>query len=65
MKYTTVSGDTWDQISFKVYGDCKYENLIILNNIEHVECVVFPAGIELNIHELSYEQSETLPPWKR
>lgn len=64
-EYITNSGDTWDYISFKVYGSEKYMNELIKANIEHLEVVIFSANINLTIPKINIQSKVSLPPWKR
>ncbi len=64
--YRTVQGDTWDLIALKVYpelGGEKFTSALIDANPEHVETVIFSAGVELSIPEVSVPASRVLPPW--
>lgn len=64
--YSTVQGDTWDIISYKLYGDEHYIADLIAANIEHRAVVLFSAGVVLNVPEIKQtEPVSTLPPWKR
>lgn len=64
--YTTVLGDTWDMIAYKVYGKEKYAKELVEANLSYVETVVFSAGIVLNTPEItSSTDNISLPPWKR
>lgn len=64
--YTTVLGDTWDMIAYKVYGNEKYTNELVQANIKYVETVVFSAGTVLTIPEITQKtDASSLPPWKR
>ena len=63
--YTTISGDTWDIVAYKVYGDEMYMDKLIKANIEHKDTYIFPAGVKLTLPEIDLEVSETLPPWKQ
>ena len=51
--YTTVSMDTWDIISKKVYGDEHFIDKLIAANIRYRKVVIFSAGIVLSVPELS------------
>ncbi len=65
-EYTTISGDTWDNIAFKVYGNEKLAGLLIDANTKYIETVIFSGGIKINVPELQETQQESnLPPWKR
>ena len=65
-KYKTVSGDAWDLIAFREYsgyGGEKLTSELIAANTEHIDTVIFPAGIELVIPEANVPMSKSLPPW--
>ncbi|MGL4866231.1 tail protein X [Cetobacterium sp.] len=62
-KYETVSGDTWDLISIKVYGNEKHMKELQLANRELSKIVIFESGIWIITPELQAEQGEGLPPW--
>ena len=67
--YTTIQGDTWDLIAFKVYGDeFKAQELMqTRENIELLDYQFFPSGITVHLPVFS-EDDETmndLPAWRR
>lgn len=61
--YSTISGDTWDGIAYKTMGDGYLMDLLIAENPQHSDILVFPAGVELTIPDVEDETSDTLPPW--
>lgn len=63
--YTTVSGDTWDIVAYKAYGNEMYIDTLIKANIEHKDTYIFPAGVVLTLPEIELTVSESLPPWKQ
>lgn len=67
--YTTVSGQTWDQIAFKVYGSEKYCENLMEENPDLMEYMIFPAGITINLPEdesfLETEISANYPDWRK
>lgn len=63
--YITISGDTWDIVAYKAYGNEMYMDTLIKANMEHKDTYIFPAGVELTLPEIDLEVSETLPPWKQ
>ncbi len=66
MTYTTVLGDTWDMIAFKIWGKEKHAKELVEANLKHVETVIFSAGTVLAITDIEKtEDYSTLPPWKR
>lgn len=65
MTYTTVQGDMWDTIAYKVYGNEQSLTLLMRANPEHLRTVIFDAGIQLAVHALPPDMNADLPPWKR
>ena len=67
-KYVTQQGDTWDLIALKLWPKLGAELLmtdLIEANLEHVETVIFPANITLNVPDVELPVVKTLPPWLR
>lgn len=62
--YITVQGDTWDKISYNVYGSSKYIGLLMQNNFDLLDTFIFSAGTEVNIPELTETDSEDIPDWR-
>lgn len=63
--YQTVQGDTWDMIAKKQYGDEKKMDILMMNNFQLLDYVVFPAGILVNIPELSGSEKQGWPEWRK
>lgn len=63
--YTTIQGDTWDSISFKLYADEKLLTILMNANPDHIETVVFSAGVQLTVPSRPADPPSTLPPWKK
>lgn len=63
--YTTASGDEWDLICFKHYGNENIVDQVIKANPQYMDIVVFPAGIVLNMPEISTTEQTDKPPWMR
>lgn len=63
--YTTIQGETWDEVALKVYGDEVHADWVMKNNFEHLETLVFSAGTVLKTPPLPEETPNTLPPWRR
>ncbi len=49
--YTTISGQTWDQIAYEVYGDEYVCDQIMDVNRDKLDYFVFPAGVVVNLPE--------------
>ena len=66
MTYTTVQGDMWDSIAYKLYGDTKFKDVLIEANAEYRWIYIFSAGIVLEVPEVETRVTiDDLPPWKR
>ena len=67
--YTTISGDTWDVIAKKTYGDeLKADRLMQQReNLPLLDYQVFPSGIEVYIPDISDEDAyeADLPDWRK
>lgn len=63
--YTTVQGDMWDSIAYKVYGSELGMNTLLEANQEYADVVVFPANIVLQVPEYTASETSNLPPWRR
>ncbi|AVQ29463.1 hypothetical protein C4N20_15635 [Fusobacterium ulcerans] len=63
--YTTISGDTWDSISYKIFGDSKAYNTLFELNQEFIGTVIFEAGKNIKYRDIPKTYDETVPPWRR
>ena len=64
-KYTTIQGDTWDLIAYKVYGAEKYMRYLIEANWEQIDVLRFSSGTVLNVPDLPEETDEDAPFWRQ
>ena len=67
-KYTTVSGDMWDGISYKLYGTMNRAAEIAELNEKYIDCPTLPGGIELRTppeKTAPPANAGSLPAWKR
>lgn len=62
--YTTIQGETWDQIAYKVYGGEEYAAFLMANNYPFLDILVFSAGTVLNTPGLPEDEDGELPPWR-
>lgn len=65
MTYTTIQGDTWDVISYKVYGTEAHMSNLIYANQQHANTAVFGADIVLAVPSVPIETAADLPPWRK
>lgn len=65
-KYTTILGDTFDLVAYKMYGDSKAIKKIIEANQIHSGTLIFSAGTELIIPQKEEViADENIAPWRR
>jgi phage tail protein X len=62
--YTTLQGDAWDLIAYRIYGDESYMKYLIEANWDYADVLVFPSGIALAIPDLPEEAEEGAPFWR-
>lgn len=62
--YKTVSGDTWDTIAYKLWSKEQYAGKLVDANPKYISTVVFSAGVELQVPDITVPVSTSLPPWK-
>lgn len=63
--YTTQQGDTWDLISYRVYGSEFYTDDLFRVNLKYSDIAVFSAGYVLNIPDIIVDVPVAIPPWER
>lgn len=65
--YTTILGDTWDSIAYKLFENSRAYNSLLELNPEYSDTIIFSAGVKIKYKEnntiKSYE--DTVPPWRR
>lgn len=62
--YTTIQGETWDEIARKVYGGEEYATILMTSNYPYLDILVFSAGTVLNTPDLPEYDDGELPPWR-
>lgn len=64
--YTTVEGDSFDLLALRFYRDNRLASVIMQENPDHMDTLVFEAGVKLSIPDLNTDvKPVTLPPWRR
>lgn len=63
--YTTIAGDMWDMIAYRVYGDERYMAQLMEANPDVADVVVFGGGVDLVVPDVAVTASAALPPWRR
>ena len=63
--YTTMQGDAWDAIAYRLWGEERLFMELVRANPEHLDTVIFPAGVELVVPERPAVATPLeLPPWR-
>lgn len=63
--YTTTQGDAWDSIAYKLWGEERLAHKLMQANPEHMDVLLFPAGVELCVPEVAKPHTTMeLPPWR-
>lgn len=62
--YTTVQGDTWDLISYKIFGEERYMKCLIEANWDYADVLVFTSGIALAIPDVPGDIDTDVPFWR-
>ncbi len=64
--YTTMQGDAWDSIAYRLWGDERLFMELVNANPDHLDTVIFPAGVKLNVPERPTAAIKLeLPPWRK
>lgn len=60
--YTTVQGDCWDLVAFKIYGSERYMKILADANPSLLDFLVFPSGTAINIPDIpeGYDTEDTV-----
>lgn len=64
MIYRTKTGDTWDSIAKELYGDERKIGILMEDNPQHLETVVFGDGVYLWYDELKPSTAGEMPAWR-
>lgn len=64
--YTTIQGDMWDAVAYRLWGNEGLFHRLMAANPRHRDLVVFPAGIVLAVPDVTPELTVKAvdPPWK-
>lgn len=63
-KYVTTDNDTWDFISYKLYGNEYYIKILMLANTDKINYRIFPSGINLIIPDLVVTEESEKTAWE-
>ena len=62
--YTTIQGDTWDLIAYKLYGSEKYMKNLIEANWPLLEVLVFSSCTVINVPDVPEGSDTDAPFWR-
>jgi len=62
--YSTVQGDRFDLIAYKIFGDRGMTDKIMNANRPCLGYYIFPAGVALNIPEAALAITGAAVPWR-
>ena len=62
--YTTIQGDTWDMIAYRLFGNEAYMEEMMMENLPYIDTLVFSSGTVLSVPELQEWQDEDMPFWR-
>ena len=62
--YVTKQGECWDEVARAVYGSEKHVGILMQNNMQQLDTVIFSAGTVLNTPTLPSDETN-LPPWRK
>lgn len=64
--YTTIQGDMWDAIAYRLWSNETLFHKLMEANPQHRHVVIFPANVSLTVPEVATEQTTKAmdPPWK-
>lgn len=63
--YKTIQGDTWDSISYRVYGSEFYTNELFIANPAYHDFFIFSSNISITVPDIDVAINTELPPWER
>lgn len=62
--YITLQSDAWDAIAYRLWGEERFFMELVKANPEHLDVLVFEAGVRLNVPPMPERVVTTeLPPW--
>lgn len=64
MIYTTIQGQTWDQIAKEVYGSEQQAGTLMEANPKQLDTFIFSAGEKLSVPEIE-AAAVNMPPWRK
>lgn len=64
--YITMQGDAWDSIAYRLWGEERLFMDLLKANPDHLDTVIFPAGVTLSVPDKPRIAARLeLPPWRK
>jgi phage tail protein X len=63
MTYQTTQGDTWDMISFKLFGNEYYVDQLVSANLGWISTQTFDSGVVLTVPAVIFPTSVSTTIW--
>ena len=63
--YTTIQGDTWDMIAYRLFGDESQMKELVEANLQHIDTMIFRSGTVLSVPELRESRNGSVPFWRK
>ncbi len=63
--YTTIQGDTFDIIAWRLWGQETMCTELMRANPDHRQTLVFEAGVPLAVPDLQRPRQTITPPWRQ
>lgn len=61
--YTTIQGETWDLIAYKLWGSENLVQILFDANTDHKNTLFFKGGIVLNVPDVEIKDYTIRPEW--
>lgn len=62
--YTTIQGDTWDMIAFRLFGEESRMKELAEANRQHMDTLVFGSGTVLSVPDIEEARDYEVPFWR-
>ena len=62
--YTTIQGDTWDMIAYRLFGNEAYMEEMMMENLPYIDTLVFSSGTKIIVPDIPEDADEDVPFWR-
>lgn len=64
-EYITRTGDQWDMIAKRVYGNELLADILMEKNPHLLDIFQFDAGVAIKCPDMVMQSNKELPPWRK